>query len=242
MAGAFGLIRSWLDPVTAAKINVMGCDRAEWEPVLKAAIEPDQLPEMYGGTRPNPDELQPDPDYIASWHSRTVGRGKVSSFTFPIPPSSQLLQPTVVGVEWAQSGGMGEIGFRMSYTSADSEDEIVVAAPQAMYQAGTGSHVLESTAPRQQQQQQQRNGVDGDGVTLRLEWSAEHQTKSGTTLVRFRVWDKTAEKKSTQPEQMANSKVAAGGCDQERVARSKEASAAEDICLVPPRTREPGGN
>eukprot|EP00906_Rhabdomonas_costata_P004505 RCo006639 len=44
----WGLIRSWLDPVTVAKIYIMGGE-SKWRPVLEQHIAPEQLAVEFGG-------------------------------------------------------------------------------------------------------------------------------------------------------------------------------------------------
>ena len=45
------VVRPFMSPHTANMIEVYGVDKAEWIPVLKRHIDPDQLLVRYGGTR-----------------------------------------------------------------------------------------------------------------------------------------------------------------------------------------------
>jgi len=51
---AWKVVKGFLDDVTKAKIKIFSKE-SEWKPVLFDAIDPDQVPIMYGGTAPNPD-------------------------------------------------------------------------------------------------------------------------------------------------------------------------------------------
>jgi len=45
-------IRSWLDPVTASKVQIYGASKAEkakWQAALRAMVDPADLPKEYGG-------------------------------------------------------------------------------------------------------------------------------------------------------------------------------------------------
>jgi hypothetical protein len=52
---AWKVVKGFLDDVTKAKIKIFSSNKKEWQPVLFNAIDQDQIPEMYGGTAPNPD-------------------------------------------------------------------------------------------------------------------------------------------------------------------------------------------
>lgn len=67
------MIRGWLDPVTAAKIHVLGSDFA---PALLEHIDPDQLPREYGGTN--------DWDVLKSVQSRDDGEALACRLGFDV--------------------------------------------------------------------------------------------------------------------------------------------------------------
>jgi hypothetical protein len=50
LAWAWSIIQGFLDPVTKAKVRIIGCDQKEWLPVLLEHIDEDQIPKQYGGT------------------------------------------------------------------------------------------------------------------------------------------------------------------------------------------------
>lgn len=51
---AWKIVKGFLDDVTKAKIKIFSSQK-DWQKVLFQAIDRDQIPEMYGGTAPNPD-------------------------------------------------------------------------------------------------------------------------------------------------------------------------------------------
>lgn len=67
LAWAWSIIQGFLDPVTKAKVRIIGCNQKEWLPVLLEHIDIDQIPRQYGGTSEDlPAEeaiRQMNPDY-----------------------------------------------------------------------------------------------------------------------------------------------------------------------------------
>jgi hypothetical protein len=49
LSWAWRIIQAFLDDVTKAKVRIMGCDPAEWQPVLFSLIDREQIPQQYGG-------------------------------------------------------------------------------------------------------------------------------------------------------------------------------------------------
>lgn len=82
-------IRPWLDPITAAKIFVLG-DKREYEPILADFIGVDNLPANYGGNLPAlTTDLHPYASIMAESGIRTRSTS-AASFTASIPESPAL--------------------------------------------------------------------------------------------------------------------------------------------------------
>ncbi len=47
------IVKAWIDPRNAAKVEVFGCNRAQWEERILQFVEKDQLPSDYGGLERN---------------------------------------------------------------------------------------------------------------------------------------------------------------------------------------------
>lgn len=71
---AWRIIKRFLDDVTRNKIQILS-GPADWEPVMQSFIDRDQIPEMYGGTLPDPtpedaiDSINPPPRLIEKMSS-----------------------------------------------------------------------------------------------------------------------------------------------------------------------------
>lgn len=51
----FSIIKPFMHQATIDKIRVFGANKSEWAPAILEDVDPDQLPEYYGGTLTGPD-------------------------------------------------------------------------------------------------------------------------------------------------------------------------------------------
>jgi hypothetical protein len=54
LAFAWGVVQGFLDPVTKAKVRIIGSNQADWLPILLEYIDQNEIPEQYGGFSPDP--------------------------------------------------------------------------------------------------------------------------------------------------------------------------------------------
>lgn len=85
---AWRIIQGFLDKVTKEKIHILS-DQAEWKPLLMKYIDEDQIPQMYGGTAPNPSSEEALLSMNPSFES-TMGHHKNVSST--PPPSHDSIE------------------------------------------------------------------------------------------------------------------------------------------------------
>ena len=52
----YNVVKPFLPQATLDKIRVFGCNKDEWSAALLEEIDADQLPVMYGGTAPDPED------------------------------------------------------------------------------------------------------------------------------------------------------------------------------------------
>jgi hypothetical protein len=77
LTGTWKIIRSWLDPVSVKKIQILGGE-SEWRPILNDLIDIDQLAPEYGGRNPTRN---------ADHYARTPSSMNFTSLSTPTSPA-----------------------------------------------------------------------------------------------------------------------------------------------------------
>lgn len=110
------IIRGWLDPRTAGKVEVIS-SRKSWEKALLNYIDADELPSDYGGTGPyTQDTLERETftGNLKRFHSEMLSVRGSSSITYDIFPDEELevsiYTRSKAGAEWTVSDAKNKRG------------------------------------------------------------------------------------------------------------------------------------
>lgn len=115
-SATWGIIKGWLDPRTANKIEVIS-NRKTWETALLDYVDPDQLPSDYGGIGPNTKDTMEKETFtgkLKRLHSEVMYVRGSGSITYDIISGEELevsiYTRSVAGAKWAVSDAKNKHG------------------------------------------------------------------------------------------------------------------------------------
>lgn len=122
-ASLWEMCKGWLDPRTQAKIEILGSG-PEVNKRLLEFIDPEFLPQRYGGNAPDPDFHRDNAEFL--W----IGRGSAAKKSVTVPPGKKLKVDFYVTD--------GDVSFEAYVTTAASP-EAISSQPTVFNAASSGS-------------------------------------------------------------------------------------------------------
>lgn len=115
-SATWGIIKGWLDPRTASKVEVIS-NRKTWEKALLEYADADQLPSDYGGTGPNTQDTIEKETFtgkLKRMHSEVLYVRGSGSITYDIIPDEELevsiYTRSTAGAKWTISDAKNKNG------------------------------------------------------------------------------------------------------------------------------------